>query len=99
MLHIILPAIRTGRYTHAKRARDIAEVKRLEKEEQLKQAGILHCTSLEKDQQYETLYVHLADSLASTSLYTEAFFTKLPQREAMYLVSCNILLKSFYLQL
>ena len=86
MTTVFLTAIRTGRYTHAKRAKDIAEVKQLEKEEELKQAGLLQTTSQEKEFEYESLYKHLADAYASNCVYNSQFLETVPLSEAKYLV-------------
>ena len=79
-------AIKTGRYTHEKKTRDIEEVKRLQNREavQNKARGIQ--STADREAELERIIKHITTAHLEQTPHSPEFFQKLPEKEAEYLV-------------
>ena len=93
-----ISAIKTGRYTHEKKNRDIEEVKRLELQAKMKKEGKMMLTPEEREKELDRIIRHITTVHLQQTPHTPDFFEKLPEREAEFLVSIyiyiNLMIKS-----
>lgn len=83
-------AIKTGRYTHEKKTRDIEEVKRLQQQQRMQMNGTLvPCKSEKKEVELDSIIRHITASHQEQTPHTAEFFEKLPQLEKEFLVRHN----------
>ena len=97
MKPFLFTAIKTGRYTHEKKTRDIKEVKRLQEVEKLKAEGRYHgdqeaMVDVTDTAELERIVKHITDVHKQHTPHTPEFFAKLPQKEKEFLVRMFILL-------
>ena len=96
-MFIILSAIKTGRYTHEKKTRDIREVKQLQNREAVVQNGRPNIYTpirrvmdyVEHNDKLETIIKHITAVHLQQTPHTTEFFEKLPKKENDFLVSEN----------
>ena len=91
MKPFLFTAIKTGRYTHEKKTRDIKEVKRLQEVEKLKAEGRYHgdqeaMVDVTDTAELERIVKHITDVHKQHTPHTPEFFAKLPQKEKEFLV-------------
>ena len=77
-------AIKTGRYTHAKRTRDIEELKRIEKKQKVEDNTE---KTQEKEDTYKELLKQLAQAKNENPYYDSDFIDKLETRQKDFMVS------------
>ena len=90
-----MQAIKTGRYTHAKKTKDIQEVKRLQRkqllrEEQTDSSQLLPCSvhsDVIDDETAEEILDKIMNVHRQQTPHTPEFFEKLSQKEQDYLVN------------
>lgn len=77
-------AIKTGRYTHQKKTKDIEEVKRLQLVEKMKADGQ---TVIEtQEEELEKIIEHITTVHKQQTPHTPEFFEKLPEKEKEFMV-------------
>ena len=79
-------AIKTGRYTHEKKTRDIEEVKRLQRREAVQNTKRGIQSPEDREAELEKIIKHITAAHLQQTPHSPDFFQKLPQREAEYLV-------------
>lgn len=84
-------AIKTGRYTHEKKTRDIEEVKRLQQQQRMQLDGTLVQPMVEnREQELERIIRQITAVHLQQTPHTPEFFEKLPEREREFLVCCSV---------
>jgi len=78
-------AIKTGRYTHEKKTKDIEEVKKLELQAKMKEEGKILLTPEDRERELEKIISHITSVHLQQTPHTPEFFEKLPEREAKFL--------------
>ena len=87
---VVFTAIKTGRYTHAKKTKDIEEVKRLQLQEQMKRDGMRVLTPEDRVNDLEKIIRHITTVHQQQTPHTPEFFEKLPQKEKEFLVRKSV---------
>ena len=82
----LLTAIKTGRYTHEKRTRDIEEVKKLEQRAKSKDDGSMLSLPAVRLRELDDMIEHITNVHLENTPHTPHFFATLPEREAKFLV-------------
>lgn len=87
--YFLYPAIKTGRYTHEKKTRDIQEVKRLQQQQKLLSEGKLPlmCYDPLSPSKLEKIIQQITQVHVQQTPHTPEFFEKLPEKEKEFLVS------------
>ncbi|ELU17328.1 hypothetical protein CAPTEDRAFT_219555 [Capitella teleta] len=79
-------AIKTGRYTHEKKTKDIEEVKRLQHRQRLLRDGKLPVLpSNDRERELEKIIRHITTIHMQQTPHTPEFFKKLPEKEKEFL--------------
>ena len=79
-------AIKTGRYTHEKKTRDIEEVKRLQSRAATINKGRGLPETTQREAELERIIKHITAAHLAQTPHSPEFFQKLPEKEAEYLV-------------
>jgi len=90
-------AIKTGRYTHEKKTRDIQEVKRLQQQQKLLSEGKLPliCYDPLSPSKLEKIIQQITQVHVQQTPHTPEFFEKLPEKEKEFLEQRSLQLKMF----
>ena len=84
MLCLNIEAIKTGRYTHEKRTKDIQEIKSIQQKQVLEKEA-KH--SIDRGQELEEMVDRIVKVHLQQTPLTEEFYEKLPKRQAKFLVT------------
>ena len=94
MLRVLLPAIKTGRYTHAKRAKDISEVKNLGTKMEITDVEpetVTPAMVLDTSTEHGQIIQVLTAAYIGSTVYTPEYISSLPAREEKYMVRDTLL--------